>query len=391
MKTTRLILSALGLLAVLSMSLTAAPGRVSLVRTPNGGIQPQAAVDPGGVIHLVYYQGDPAGGNLFYVKRLPGQSEFSRPLQVNHIAGSAVAMGTIRGAQIALGKNGRVHVAWDGMGKGAAKVPLSGKPAAPLYYTRLNDSGDAFEPELNVITVAPGLDGGSSVAADPQGNVYVAWHAPKPGRPEEDESERAVFIARSRDAGKTFANEVPATSKPTGACACCGMRIFADSSGAAYLMYRGAATGVDRDALLLTSGAPGKDFVVVHRHPWKVTTCPMSSATLTEIKDGVLAAWETAGQVYWAKVNPKTSAVSSPVRPAGETARKHPVAVGNDRGEILLAWTEGTAWEKGGSVAWQLYDNLFQPTAEKGSCEGVPAWSLVTAVAAREGEFLIIY
>jgi hypothetical protein len=28
--------------------------RVALVRTPNGGIQPQAAVDNQGVVHLIY-------------------------------------------------------------------------------------------------------------------------------------------------------------------------------------------------------------------------------------------------------------------------------------------------------------------------------------------------
>jgi hypothetical protein len=33
---------------------------------------------------------------------------------VNHIDGSAIATGTVRGAQIAVGAKGRVHVAWNG-------------------------------------------------------------------------------------------------------------------------------------------------------------------------------------------------------------------------------------------------------------------------------------
>ena len=36
-----------------------------MIRTPDGGIQPQAVMDEQGVIHLVYFKGDPARGDLF--------------------------------------------------------------------------------------------------------------------------------------------------------------------------------------------------------------------------------------------------------------------------------------------------------------------------------------
>src|SRR5438552_7439932 len=106
--------------------------QVRLLRTPDDGIQPQAAMDVKGVAHLIYFKGDPKGGDIFYVRRQPGQSEFSKPLPVNTQPHTAMALGTIRGAQLAVGKNGRVHVAWDGMGEGAS----AGKQ--PLFYTRLN-------------------------------------------------------------------------------------------------------------------------------------------------------------------------------------------------------------------------------------------------------------
>ena len=50
-----------------------------------------------------------------------------------------------------------------------------------MLFTRLNDSGTAFEPERNLIQKAYGLDGGGTLAADDQGHVYVFWHAPIPG------------------------------------------------------------------------------------------------------------------------------------------------------------------------------------------------------------------
>ncbi len=357
--------------------------KVSLVRTPDDGIQPQAAVDRQGVIHLIYYKGDAQNGDIFYVRQQPGQEEFSKPIQVNARPGSATAAGTIRGAQMALGRNGRMHVAWNG------HAPKNGSyMEAPMLYTRLNDAGTAFEPERDVITVARGLDGGGSVTADNQGNVCVFWHAPKPGNTN-GEAGRAVFVARSADDGKTFTAEKLATSKPTGACGCCGMKAFADSEGNVFALYRAASEMTNRDETLLVSRNRGADFEIAYTHGWKIAACPMSSAFLSETKAGVLAAAETHGRVFFIRMDAKTGKVSSPVSP--EVKGKHPVAVGNAAGEVLLTWTEGTAWGKGGAVAWQLYDETGNPTSEKGRTEGVPTWSLVAAVGKSDGNFVIIY
>lgn len=364
--------------------------RVDLVRTPNGGIQPQTMVDAKGVVHLIYFKGDPQGGDIFYVRQEPGKESFSNPLRVNNRSGSAMAVGTIRGAQLAAGKDGRVHVAWDGMGKGAAPATINGKEVTPLLYTRLNDTGTGFDPERNLITYAAGLDGGSSVAADDQGNVYVMWHASKPGNTN-GEAGRAVFVARSADDGKTFARETPATQKPTGACGCCGMKAFADSLGNVFALYRAAAEKVNRDEILLVSRDRGASFEIANAHPWTIPTCPMSSASLSETKAVTLAAWETEAQVYFASVNPKTLLVSKAIAPPGTGKRKHPVAVGNAQGEVLLVWTDGTGWQRGGAVAWQLFDARGRLTAEKGRAEGVPVWSLVAAVPRPDGGFVIFY
>jgi hypothetical protein len=356
---------------------------VTLVRMPDGGIQPQALIDRQGVVHSIYYKGDAGNGDIFYVRQLPDQKTFSKPIKVNTRPGSAMVMGTIRGAQLALGRNGRVHVAWNG------HAPTNGSyMEAPMLYTRLNDSGTAFESERDVITSARGLDGGGSVAADDQGNVYVMWHAPRPGNTN-GEAGRAVFVARSTDDGKTFAPENLATTKPTGACGCCGMKAFADSDGNVFALYRAASEMTNRDETLLVSHNHGADFEVAYAHGWKIAACPMSSAFLSDTKTGVLAAAETHGRVFFIRMDPKNGKVSEPVSPP--TKGKHPVVVGNAQGEVLLAWTEGTGWNQGGAVAWQVYDEAGNPTSEKGRTEGVPTWGLVTAVAKPDNSFIIIY
>src|SRR2546428_3752923 len=261
--------------------------KVTLMRTPTGGIQPQAAVDKKGVLHLAYFKGKPEAGNIFYVRREPGSEGFSNPIRINSAPDSAVAIGSVRGAQLAVGKGARVHVAWLGSGKARPKGPSG---ATPMLYSRLNDDGIAFEPQRNVMQFAVGLDGGGSVAADPAGNVYVAWHS---GAGARGEVSRRVWVARSRAEGIPSDREQPAIEDPTGACGCCGMRAFADDQGSLYILYRAARESVHRDMYLLVSKDAGIKFRGSDIARWELNACPMSTASTTEARSGALVSWKT--------------------------------------------------------------------------------------------------
>ena len=119
----------------------------------------------------------------------------------------------------------------------------------------------------------------------------------------------------------------------------------------------------------------------------------MSSEALVEGPQGVVAAWETSGQVRFARIDPGSRKILPPLSAPGTGQnRKHPTLAVNGKGEILLAWTEGTGWKRGGDLAWQLYDQNGKPTAEKGRVEGgVPTWGLVTAVARPDGSFTLLH
>ena len=388
MKVRRLLVAFVLLFGTLGMS--AAERRVSLIRTPGEGIQPQAAMDDHGVLHLIYFRGDAAGGDVFYVRRNPGQTTFSQPvfsqpMQVNSQAGSVIATGTVRGAHLAVGKNGRVHVAWMGSNRARPRGPGD---ATPMLYARMNGAGTAFEPQRNVMQFAEGLDGGGSVAADEAGNVFVAWHGRGsiPG-----EENRRVWMAVSRDEGQTFLREGEASPEPAGACGCCGMRAFADHRGGLYMLYRAATQRVDRDMCLLVSKDGGKSFRQERIHKWKIEACPMSTASIVRDQHGVLVSWETQGQVYYANAT-EDSGVSQAVAAPGESgSRKHPVVASNSRGETILVWTEGTKWNQGGSLAWQVFDAAGRPLGEKGQVPGIPAWSLAAVYPRADGGFEIIY
>lgn len=362
--------------------------KVNLIRTPNGGLQPQAVMDERGTLHLIYLAGEPGASDVFYVRRAKGQAGFSTPLRVNSQPGSAVAIGTIRGAQLALGKNGRVHVVWNGSN---AAVPRSPNNSAPLLYARLNDAGNAFEAQRNLIHFTEHLDGGGTVAADKAGNVYAVWHA---AGEQKGEIYRRVWLARSTDEGKTFTREAAVdprdgNGKTTGVCACCGMRAFVNEQGALYLLYRTATDMTERGMFLLTSSDQGKSFNGARLDNWNLSTCPMSSTTMTQSKH-TIGAWENNGQIFFGDLDSKANA--SPVAaPAPTGKRKHPAVAVNARGETILVWTEGTGWKKGGSLAWQVFDRNGKPTADKGTAPDVPVWGLATVIAEADGSFSIIY
>jgi hypothetical protein len=350
---------------------------VTTIRVPDGGLQPQV-VTRDGTVHLIYYKGGDRG-DLFYASSRDYGATFSPAIRVNSTPGSAVAAGNIRGAQLAVGRNGRVHVAWNG------NDPNN---RMPMLYARLNDAGTAFEPERNLIQKAWGIDGGGTLAADARGNVWVLWHAPLPGM--KGEENRRVWIAKSTDDGRTFSPERLAFDQDVGACGCCGMKAWADETGKLYVMFRSAAQMVNRDIWLLTSSDGGKSFTGEDVSHWKIGACVMSSEFLAPAQGGLLAAWESEKQVYFGAV--QGSGVRDPQAAPGEPRnRKYPVLAINSRGETLFVWAEDMAWKKGGAAEWQLYDPAGHASAKPGRAEGVPVWGLVAAFARPSGDFVVMY
>jgi len=368
-------------------ALSAEDFAVTTIRVPNGGIQPQVQTDSRGRVHMIYFTGDPLRGDVYYVRSDDGGSSFIAPLRVNSQPRSAIAIGTVRGPHLAVGKGDRPHVAW--MGSDRAQPKAEGK-AIPMLYSRLNDAGDGFEAQRNVIHQHVGLDGGGSVAADSDGNVYLAWHAPDRGN---DEADRRVWIVRSHDNGKTFDAETAALPLQTGACGCCGMNIAASRKGQVYVLFRSAKQMVNRDIYLLASKDQGRTFEVLSTDPLKIGICVMSTAGFAAAGDGVVAAWETQNQIRVMRLDGAESGVANIISPPGRGGdRKHPCVAANARGEFIVAWAEGTGWNKGGSVAWQVFDNQGRPEAGRfGRADGLPAWDAPAAFAGPDDSFRIVF
>lgn len=390
-------LALVGLLLGCGGSNDAPATTVRLIRLAEGQSQPKVVVADG-VIHLLTYSDDASGGNLSYARSVDSAATFSEPVRVNSQEGSAIAAGTIRGGQMAVDGDGRVHVAWNGSSAAQPKGPLNPEQAddspyngLPFLYSQ-SWAGGVFTPQRNLMTKTFALDGGGTIGADGEGNVYAAWHGSALDSAA-GEGGRQVWLTRSVDSGASFSEERAVSDAAQGACGCCSSHLFVGEEGRLAIFYRTAREIEHRDGLLLTSTDYGETFESTMLEPWTVSACPMSSASFAEGPGGLLVAWEAAGQVSFAPIDVDSGvATAEPVSAPGEgELRKHPSVAQNSKGEVLLVWSVVEGWGQGGKVYWQLFDREGNVLPETGSAAGLPAWSFGTAVALEDGTFAILY
>jgi hypothetical protein len=354
---------------------------VSVVRVPGEGVQARAVSAADGTVHLAYLKGEASESDVMYARWDAAAAGFSEPVRVGEPR-SAVAMGAVRGAQIAVGPES-VHFVWNGSGKRAA--PGEGEP---LLYARSIDGGKTFQSPRDLMGATRALDGGASVAAGPDGMVWVVWHAAH-GEGHE-ESARGVFVARSGDGGASFEPEARVEQAGTGCCACCALKAFVEPSGRLDLLYRAAAGNRDRDMRLLRGGEG--QYWATPVDPWRLDSCPLTTCDAEVAGGRVLLAWETKGQVWLGEVDAASGAISRRASPPGaDRHRKHPTIAVDAEGRVLLAWASAEGFGAAGKAGWQVFDTDLTPVeGGGGSGEGLAAWSFPGAIAGPAG-FAVIY
>lgn len=331
-------------------------GKVGVSPTPNGGMVPDAEVDRQGVIHLAYVLDE----DVYYVKSADAGKTFTAPIRVNSEAGAAHPANMYRGPDLAIGRDGRVHVIWYSNAY-QRKLP---QDQWGVMYSHLNQDKTRFVPARN-LNHKPSDN--YSLAVDGQGKVVVFWMA------------GGLFLNTSRDDGETFAEARTVPDADT--CECCASRAVFTMDGALHCAYREKANNL-RDMYLLTQPRGQTVFrkQKISATPWEIKGCPMTGTFLTGASDGLVMAWETKGQVYFTRQNRKGSAgeIRTPA-PGG----KWPVALAAPDGTLLASW------KKGSTLEWQLYDADNKPLGETQSKPGNNPHRHAGVVLAN-GEFRLI-
>lgn len=334
-------------------------GKVTTVPVPAVGRPVTAKIDPVGTIHLLCDSDD----GPKYAKSSDGGVTFSAAIPV--LSGGSQTAGLEYSAwDMAIGKGGRVHVA---MSTNAWKLKL------PLeewgyFYANLDPGSSAFSPVRN-INHKPSE--GFSLAADDKGNVTACWLSDK------------LYANVSHDNGETFASFVELDPRYN-PCNCCTTSAAYGEDGRLAVLYR-EETDNERDMYLVLWDQDRGQMTRrrVSRTPWKVDACPMTYYTISAARGGLVAAWPTRGQIYFARLDGR----GDPVPPA---EIQTPGMSGMRTGVLVLSAPDGStlvAWKKGAQLAWQLYSSDGRPSGEPGTAES--PGNGAAGVVSKDGRFIL--
>ncbi len=307
-------------------------GEVSVVRLPEGSMQPRTASAKDGTAQVVFLQGDPKSSQV-RLATLGNDGTLSAPLTISAPASTAVGMGTVRGPSIALGRDGTRHLLWHGK----AGTATDGKGSA-LFYAHVDAANKATSP-ADMLSATSGLDGGAAIAADDKGNVWLVWHGLPQGKV--GEAERRVFVRRSTDNGKTFSEPWPIKGEDFGICACCGLAANLSATDELHVLYRTAEETKHRGMRLLRLPANATDQsipVLLKKDQWDLAACPMTTAQLAPIGDTLSASWVNEFKRQLLAKGLDSLSIS------GKAMENHPRLTQNAKGETLELWTEGSMW-----------------------------------------------
>lgn len=370
----------LGLFTAVAMA-----AEVSIMATPDEGLQPRLVAAADGGIHLLYFKkrlNRPGAreGSLFYRHYNHEAGRFGPAVRVSSQAFNVQSYAIAR-ASLAIDGQGRAHVMW--------YLPRS----SVYYYTRSNPERNAFEPQQSMVSeFAIGLDASGDVAAHGD-QVALVWAAGELSH----EERRATYGRFSHDGGQTFGGETLISNPDLGACACCSLAADYQDDSHLLVAYRSAIDGVGRHMQILTvdgvDNAPrGSRYGPMHGlQEWEASFCPLSTNDITTDQNGKdWLVFETEARIMLMGL---PDAAPVPVgAPFMETRQKHPAVAVNDKGDTLVVWGEAISHTRGGRLNMQLLNNGSAVSDFEFSEEiQIGDFSFPAAAVLPDGNFLVLY
>jgi hypothetical protein len=346
-------------------------GGVRRVRVPQYGVSPDVIVTPSGEVYLVFARNQ----NAYLAISKDNGNTFFDPVQLNRVPRSVMG-GHERGPKIALGGGETAHIVW-----------MSAR-GDQLLYTRARPDASDFSPPRNLLDAKTRVDG-ATVAADQQGNVFVAWLDARQPKDRLNPLSLPVFWTESQDAGQTFSKNQ--TSTALRACSGCALKAMAGPEGGFDLAFRGAYDNIhDMFLARFTASENGLLPAIgkIHDDHWALNACPMSGPSLARSTQpaAVWAAWMSRGRAYFAERPDEGQQFQAPRTPRARrsASQNHPLILLNSQDQVLLAWEEGA------TIRWQLADPAGE-ILQSGNAGTLPQGSKAAGYVDREGNFCLVF
>jgi len=360
-------------------------GYVRFGRVPENGLFPRVAYRDGAVV-VLYFRGDPAGGDLVLARSGDEGVSFSEGVRVNPEEGSVVALETFHPGGVDLGPDGLAHVAW-----------ISAADGPRLYY--VHESAEGLAPVLDLGAPA-GLAGNVALAVGPDGRVFLFYSTATPDPQGGEDPVTELWSRRSPD-GVHFSDPVTVGRGFDGVSQESMISAHVDVvKGLVYALYRGShrmrpgQPGMLRPMILLISDDGGDTFESSRADNHKQQRDPRSLSELSQDDETVLATWEGNGLVCWSLIRRAMKKVNLPVEPKSDEPlyRSKPTAI-SFQGEILMAWLERPKEDREAAprLAWKVWLKEGRLPQGQGLCPDAPGERCPVAFPRREGGFTILY
>jgi hypothetical protein len=225
--------------------------------------------------------------------------------------GPPIAVNSGKGAVSAGGENGPSLYA-KGMNVYALWQQRTGNDPAVIALGHSANMGASFEPPV-IVSDKPASDksfsGFASMGVAPNGDIYAVWLDGRDGGANPPGT-FSVYLARSRDRGKTFEKNVRVA---TLACPCCRPSLAFGPEGQVAVSYRRVSQEGERDIAVATSpnGQTFAEPVRIGEDHWKIEACPEAGASMAYSHGVLYIAWFSAAgtpgvRVAYSKDNGRT-------------------------------------------------------------------------------------
>jgi hypothetical protein len=304
-----------------------------------------------GTLYLLAVYGSPEHTQLGLTVSNDGGDTFAPPVPLSEKGVQILSDGE-DSPSLAISGHGGIYVLWE---------QERSDGGTDLMFARSINNGRRFEKPIRVTDkVKPSANSFSSLAAAPDGSIYVIWldgRNPMAG----PHGTSAVYLARSSDRGATFGKNVQVAP---GACHCSRPALAFGTQGEVFVAWRTVLMGNIRDVAVAASYDQGETFgpqVRVAQDNWRIDGCPRSGPSLAVKGSRLYISWFSEGtgrnpgvRVTWSDDAGESFAAARIVSGSILDAN-HPALSVSEDGRIVLVFQGRDPMEQNGWAPPQAY------------------------------------